>query len=99
MECEQEMETKKIFLIKDPSQYEYLRERKITKGSRRPPKQNVLKVEPSMQPKISPLRCPGCNNRLYERKSVGGYVCKNWRYKNYWKYGKGPVFAKFNEVR
>lgn len=36
------METKKIFLIKEPSQYEYLRERKITKGSRRPPTDKYL---------------------------------------------------------
>lgn len=57
-------------------------------------KENVRKVEPTTEPKVAPLRCPICNHQLQERKSVGGYVCKHWECKNYWKLGRGPVFLK-----
>ena len=37
-------------------------------------------------------RCPACGRYLYYRRRAGGFVCKNWKCKNYWKLGSGPVF-------
>ena len=34
--------------------------------------------------------CPKCGNKLYHKKT--GLVCKNWKCKNYWKMGIGPVY-------
>lgn len=49
-------------------------------------------------------RCPECGNRLYYRRRAEGYVCKNWRCKNYWKRGRGyfdkaPVFQAEEETK
>jgi len=38
---------------------------------------------------LSENRCPKCNRKLQHKKV--GYVCKNWKCKNYWKLGKGKV--------
>lgn len=42
--------------------------------------------------------CPECKNRLYFRYHVQGFVCKNWRCRNYWKHGHGPVLKSINEM-
>ena len=36
--------------------------------------------------------CPLCGRKLYERKSAGGVVCKNWKCDAFWKLGKGVVY-------
>jgi len=38
------------------------------------------------------IRCPACGRYLCYKKRAGGFVCKNWKCKNYWKLGHGPVF-------
>ena len=35
-------------------------------------------------------RCPLCNHRLQMR--AGGWACKNWKCKMYWKMDIGPVW-------
>ena len=32
--------------------------------------------------------CPICNHRLYYRSGAKGFICKDWKCKNYWKLGK-----------
>jgi len=39
-------------------------------------------------------RCPVCERVLWYKPSVHGWVCKNWKCTNFWKYGKGQVFFK-----
>ena len=41
--------------------------------------------------KIEVPICPLCNCRLYYRSKAKGFICKNWKCKNYWKLGKSTT--------
>jgi hypothetical protein len=41
----------------------------------------------------NPFQCPACGKYLHWRKRAHGFVCKNPKCVNYWKYGVGPVFG------
>ena len=48
------------------------------------------------------MKCPKCRNKLYYRKKVDAWVCKNWRCVNYWKLGtslNGITFDESGEVK
>lgn len=43
------------------------------------------------------ISCPECGRKLHYRVTASGYVCKNWKCRNYWKRGHGSVFTFLDE--